>query len=153
MVSANHLWIASNPEHWTTATALLFKAGPPRDEFIATCCIITAAWIGAEWGAAWVLQEPVDLTADVFRLSFGSDWTDSDHVATVVRGQLTQSYYAQYEERTEPFTPELRAAVVQGDYARVAGVPPAPPLTVFQWVPVPVPPAGTSPLSTSVGTK
>lgn len=135
MASDNRAWVAANPLHWLAEHAGLRNLCT-RGDFIDTCCLITAARLRDRLGTGWVLNDEMDLTLDVYQLSFGSDWDDSDHDAIVTSGQITQSFYMMYKERTVPFTQRHIRAALHGDYMHIAGFPSLiAPVNVYQWIP------------------
>ena len=106
-LGANH-WLASC---WKTLHR-------QSSTFVETSCEVTAAAIRWKSGLGDELKlvddgyqfEDIEKESPYFQISIGEDWSDCEHIVTILDGHLIQSYYQRYKVQSQPITDEIRQA-------------------------------------------
>lgn len=110
----NRQWINQNPNHFLTKTyEILHKSSLV---FLSTSCEITAMMIrwqlSTDFNKWEVIDEPVSFekvydSYPVFQISIGEDYSDTEHIVTIYKGYILQSYYNKYAIEKNILTPNI----------------------------------------------
>jgi hypothetical protein len=114
----NRQWLLSHPTHFLHAGWMYIHMRLGQgDMYSDTCCEITAEMLRDQLtpGQTWTYAldncddieyfDALDLsmidlkTCYFFQISLGSSITDTDHIYSVIAGQIYQSYYKQHSLR------------------------------------------------------
>jgi len=112
--------------------------------FAVTSCEVTAAMIQWKYNCNCAkLLENVKLqdvlkNHTIFTIPFGEDWSDTNHILTVINGHIVQSYYKHYSVKSNLITDDLIEAIdnisLPGNYEKVTGVKDDNTYHVYYWI-------------------
>lgn len=96
----NREWMASAAGRASFLS--FYMLGPNRDKFVETNCDTTAMMLRTKLSPAhteyeWTVSTvPPPNDCKVFQVSLGSDWTDVEHIFTVVGNSVLHSWYGKH---------------------------------------------------------
>jgi len=104
-------WVKTEPSHYLYGYWKMYDS----DVFLYTSCEITALGIRLLFSneKEWIcLENPPSFDEmkrkyPVFQVSFGEDWTDLDHILTVFKDEIIQSFFNRYEITQTPITQKI----------------------------------------------
>lgn len=111
----NKEWIISNPNHFLSKTYEILHN--KSIVFLSTSCEITAAMIKWKLGynpeINWELVdegttfEEMYSKYNIFQITIGESWDDTEHEIMIVDGNIVQSYYGKYPITKNLLTPTI----------------------------------------------